>query len=121
MKLYRLARFFTEATNFTEAVASYLHVATALPVNSVSVTTPAKKAGASIPPETMMNLPPCFRFPPLSSKTFQTLWKMFQILPFPEKFLDFHPSKFLMTFLVIDLKFGMSPLFPQDLFHKSSF
>jgi len=39
---------FTELTNFTEAVASVasyvsLHVATTLPVNSVSVTTPAKK------------------------------------------------------------------------------
>ena len=32
------------ATNFTEAVARFaLYVATALPVNSVSVTTPAKK------------------------------------------------------------------------------
>ena len=32
--------FFTEPTNFTEAVASF---ASALPANSVSVTTPAKK------------------------------------------------------------------------------
>jgi len=28
----------------------------------------------------------------------QTLWKIFKILPFPEKFLDFNPPKFLMTF-----------------------
>src|SRR6218665_667789 len=38
------ARFFTEATNFTEAVASFAsYIATALPVNSVNVNTPAKK------------------------------------------------------------------------------
>ena len=41
---YRQARIFTEATNFTEAVASFAtYVATALPVNSVSVTAPAKQ------------------------------------------------------------------------------
>src|SRR6218665_1000491 len=39
------ARFFTEATNFTEAVASFAsYIATALPVNSVNVNTPAKKS-----------------------------------------------------------------------------
>src|SRR6218665_2933252 len=37
---YRQAIFFTEATNFTEAVASF---ASALSINSVSVTTSAKK------------------------------------------------------------------------------
>ena len=38
------SQIFTEATNFTEAVASFAsYVAAALPVNSVSVTTPAKK------------------------------------------------------------------------------
>src|SRR6218665_102449 len=35
---------------------------------------------------------------PLFSKKFQTLWKIFKILPFPEKFLDFHPPKLMMTF-----------------------
>src|SRR6218665_2222402 len=40
--------------------------------------------------------PLCFRFP-LFSKKFQTLWKMLKVLPFPEKFLDFHPQKFLLT------------------------
>ena len=39
---------------------------------------------------------------------------MLKILPLPEKFLDFHPPKFLMTFLflVIDHKFRISPIFP---------
>src|SRR6218665_696883 len=50
---------------------------------------------------------------PLFSKKFLTLWKIFNILPFPEKFLDFHPPKFLMIFfLVIDHKFRISPYFP---------
>src|SRR6218665_3454466 len=53
-------------------------------------------SGASIPSETMMHFPPCFRFPSL----------------FKKKFLDFHPPKFLMTFfLVIDHKFRITPLF----------
>src|SRR6218665_637426 len=30
---------------------------------------------------------------------FRTLMTIFKILPFPEKFLNFHPPKFLMTFL----------------------
>src|SRR6218665_4161561 len=46
----------------------------------------------------MMHFPPCFRFPPLFSKHFLALKKIFTILPFPVKFLDFHPPKFLMTF-----------------------
>src|SRR6218665_231702 len=33
---------------------------------------------------------------PLFSKKFRILRKIFKILPFPEKFLDFHPPKFLM-------------------------
>src|SRR6218665_1398649 len=38
-----VSKIFTEATNFTEAVASFAsYVATTLPVTSVSVTTPAK-------------------------------------------------------------------------------
>src|SRR6218665_2025720 len=49
---------------------------------------------------------------PLFPKHFLTPWKMSQILPFPETFLDFHPPKFLMTFfLVINHKFRISPLF----------
>src|SRR6218665_3622961 len=52
---------------------------------------------ASIPPEFMMHFPSVSDFP-LFSKQFQTLWKIFKILPFREKFLDFHLPKFLMTF-----------------------
>ena len=61
----------------------------------------------------MMHFPPVSDFP-LFSKNFRTLTKIFKILPFPERFLDFHPPKFLMTFfLVIDHKFRISrPLFP---------
>src|SRR6218665_28840 len=66
-------------------------------------------AGASIPPETMMHFPPVSDFPPPFSENFLTLRKIFTILPFPEKFLDFHPPKFLMTFLKSNLKF--SPYF----------
>src|SRR6218665_1370456 len=45
----------------------------------------------------MMHFPPVSDFP-LFSKKFQTLRKIFTMLPFPDKFLDFHPPKFLMTF-----------------------
>ena len=34
---------------------------------------------------------PCFRFPPYFRKKFQTSWKIFRMIPFPTKFLDFHP------------------------------
>ena len=72
-----------------------------------------KNPGASIPPETMMHFPPLFQISPLFQKNFRTFWKILTILPFPEKFLDFHPPKFLMTFfLVIDHKFRISPYFP---------
>src|SRR6218665_4113578 len=64
------------------------------------------------PPEAMMHFSPVSDSP-LFSKNFQTLWSIFSILPFPNKFLDFHPPKFLVTFLlVIDHKFQISPLFP---------
>src|SRR6218665_3495269 len=53
---------------------------------------------------------------------------MFTILPFPDKFLDFHPPTFLMTFfLVIDHKFRISPnfrcfsTFPPPVSRKSFF
>src|SRR6218665_4194661 len=52
----------------------------------------------SIPPEAMVHFPSLFQIPHLFSINFHTLWKIFKILPFPEKFLDFHPPKFLMTF-----------------------
>src|SRR6218665_1365673 len=55
---------------------------------------------------------PLFQISPLFSENCRTLRKIFIILPFPEKFLDFHPPKFLMTFfLVIYHKFRISPLF----------
>src|SRR6218665_3490304 len=47
---------------------------------------------------TMMHFPPYFRFPPLFSTNFRTLRKIFTILPCPDKFLDFHPPKFLTFF-----------------------
>jgi len=69
--------------------------------------------GASIPPETMMHFPPCFRFLPYFRNIFR-LWEFFfTILPFPETFLDFHPPKyFWWPVLVIDHKFTISPYFP---------
>jgi|SRR6218665_284539 len=54
-------------------------------------------AGASIPPETMMHFPPISDFPPIFEK-FPDSEENFHNLTFPEKFLDFHPPKFLMTF-----------------------
>src|SRR6218665_911215 len=35
------------------------------------------------------------------------------MLPFPEKFLDFHPSKFLMTFFLFSLLCYISPCFAK--------
>src|SRR6218665_572084 len=69
-------------------------------------------AGASIPPETMMHFPPVSDFPPPFSKNFLTLKKIFTILPFSEKFLDFHPPKFLMTFFSHRPQILNSPIFP---------
>src|SRR6218665_3568144 len=47
----------------------------------------------------MMHFPPVSDFP-LFSKNFRALTKICKILPFLEKFLDFHPPKFLMTFFL---------------------
>src|SRR6218665_2764204 len=59
----------------------------------------------------MMHFPPVSD-PPLFQKKIRTFWTIFTILPFPEKFLDFHPPKFVMTFfLVIDQKFRIPPIF----------
>jgi len=41
---------------------------------------------------------PLFQISALFSKKIQTLREIFTNLPLPEKFLDFHPPKFLMTF-----------------------
>src|SRR6218665_2071531 len=55
---------------------------------------------------------PLFQIFPLFSKKCRTQRKIFTILPFPDKFLDFLPRKFPMTFfLVIDHKFRISSLF----------
>src|SRR6218665_1232034 len=72
------------------------------------------------PPETMMHFPPVSDSP-LFLKNFETMRKIFSILPFPDKFLDFHPPKFLMTFFH---KFRISPLFSlfqhiSSLFHEN--
>ena len=62
------------------------------------------------PPQTMMHFLPVSDSP--ISENFRTFWKILTILPFPEKFLDFRPPKFLMTFfLVIDHKFQIPPIF----------
>src|SRR6218665_62661 len=61
---------------------------------------------------------PLFQIFPLFSRNFLTLWKIFQILPFPKN------SRFSFTkisedlFLVINHKFLISPLF--SLFHYIS-
>src|SRR6218665_3551289 len=56
------------------------------------------ESGASIPSETMMHFPPLFQIFPIFLENFRTLRKIFTILPFPDKFLDFHPPQFLMTY-----------------------
>src|SRR6218665_1223527 len=64
------------------------------------------ESGASIPLRPCMMHFPLFQIFPLFSKKIRTLRKIFTILSFPEKCLDFHTPKFLMTFifffLVID-------------------
>ena len=62
------------------------------------------------PPEAMMHFPLCFRFP-LVPKNFLTPWKISLILPFHEKFFDFHPPKFLMTFFSHQPQISNFPLF----------
>ena len=44
-----------------------------------------------------MHFSPCFRFSPYFRKIFRLCGKFSKFLPFPEKFLDFHPPKFLMA------------------------
>jgi len=59
--------------------------------------------------------PPCFRFPHYFWKKFRTPRIISPIWPFPKMFPDFHPPKFLTTFLkfilVIHHTFRISPLF----------
>ena len=57
----------------------------------------------------MMHFLPLFQISPYFLKKFQTL-ENFPIVPFPEKFIDFHPMTF---FLVINRKFWIFlPIFP---------
>src|SRR6218665_3619631 len=64
----------------------------------------------------MMNFPPVSDFLTYFRKNSQTPWKIFPILPFPEKFLDFHPTKFLITFF----NHGLQILnFPHPIFSAS--
>ena len=49
------------------------------------------------PSETMMHFP-LFQISFLFSKNCLTLWTILNILLFPDKFFDFRPPKFLMTF-----------------------
>src|SRR6218665_2098166 len=59
--------YFSQTTNFTEVVASFAsYVATALPVNSVGVTTPAKKNYVGPPPLEFGGLNPFLGFGGLS-------------------------------------------------------
>ena len=70
-------------------------------------------AGASIPTKTMMHFP-LFQISPLFQKNFRTFRIFFTILPFPEKFLDFHSPKFLMTFFLSSTtNFEFSTFFPS--------
>src|SRR6218665_2260048 len=76
------------------------------------------------PPEAMMHFPPPFQISPLFSKNFYILWKISQMLPFPEKISDFHPPKFLMTFffshrpqiLSFSTYFACFSTFPPDIY-----
>src|SRR6218665_465905 len=79
------------------------------------------EAGASIPSEAMMHFP-LFQIPPIfeKSKNFQTLWKIFKILPFSRKISRFSSAKISddLVFLVIDPLFSLfqyiSPLFREN-------
>ena len=56
---------------------------------------------------------PLFQISPLFSKNLHTLWKLFKILPFHKKIIDFNPSKFLMIFFRSSTtNFEFPPIFP---------
>src|SRR6218665_113937 len=59
----------------------------------------------------MMHFPPLFQISPYFRKIFR-LYKIFSILPFPEKFLDFHLPKFLITFFSSTTNFEFPSYFP---------
>src|SRR6218665_1561851 len=52
-------------------------------------------SGASIPPETMMHFPPCFRFPPYFRKIFGLSENCLQFYLFPTNFLTFIRQNYL--------------------------
>ena len=70
---------------------------------------------------------------PLFSKNVQTLWTIFKILPFPEKFFDFHPPKFLMIlffcyhqqisnfFPIFSVSVNFLPLFRENYYFLLTF
>src|SRR6218665_1893133 len=49
----------------------------------------------------MKHFPFVLDFLPISKTFFRLPGKFSQILPFPQKIFDFHPLKFLMTFLLV--------------------
>src|SRR6218665_2550530 len=57
----------------------------------------------------MMHFPPLFQISPYFRKNFGLLREIVTILPFPEKFLDFHPPTFLMTFFFFSFFFSHRP------------
>ena len=68
------------------------------------------------PPEAMMHFPLVSKFTPISEKFLRLRRKFSRFYLFRQHFFDFHPLKFLMTFLVIDYKFRNS--FLISLFHS---
>jgi len=62
---------------------------------------------------------PCFRFLP-NFRNFSNLWKIFPILPFPKKFPDFRPPKFLMTFFYFSHRLQIWNFFLFSLFQYIS-
>ena len=77
------------------------------------------KAGAPIPPETMMHFP-LFQISPLFLKSFRTFGNFFYNFTFSRKMSSLSSAKISddLLFLVINHKFRISPLF--SLFHYIS-
>jgi len=74
--------------------------------------------GASIPPETMMHFPLCFRFSPYFPKIFRLCGKFSKCYLFPKFFSIFICQNFWWPCLVIDPLFSLfqhiSPLFCEN-------
>src|SRR6218665_4169398 len=70
--------------------------------------------GRPFPSENMMHFT-LFQISPIFPKNFRTPRKIVTILPFPDKFLDIHPPKFLMTFFpLFSLFHYISPRFREN-------